>query len=513
MIVDANDTVRTHVAGRRFAMLIGAELLDGAATRAVVDPSTGDAVAAVPEASAAEVDRAVAAARAAQPAWARLELRERIAQLERFADALRAHSDELAFIESIDTGNPLPSTRRDISIALAHLRDWPAFATTLAGRVLPVDGPVLSFVSYMPYGVVGRITAFNHPLLFAVNAAMLALLAGNSVVIKSSELAPLSTLAVGELFAETLPPGAVNIVSGGAVAGAAIVSHPAVRRVSFVGSVSTGLRVQELAARSGTVKHVSLELGGKNAMIVMPDADVDRAVEAAMLGMSLEVSQGQSCQATSRLLVHRSIADEFVERAGARLREYRIGPAYDERSQVGPLVSAAQLEMVRGYVDAGIADGARLVAGGNRPADVPPGGFYIEPVLFTGVAPEMRIAREEVFGPLMCVMPWDDYDRMLEMANGIELGLSASVWSENVHLALETARRVEAGYVWVNDTNRHYLGAPYGGMKNSGVGREESVEELLSYLEVKSTHVRMDDPVPALDRVRSRRVDISSGRL
>jgi acyl-CoA reductase-like NAD-dependent aldehyde dehydrogenase len=232
-----------------------------------------------------------------------------------------------------------------------------------------------------------------------------------------------------------------------------------------------------------------------------------------MLGMSLEISQGQSCQATSRMLVHRSICEEFVERAAARLRDYRIGPAYDERSQLGPLVSAAQLAMVRGYVDAGVAGGARLVTGGQRPPDVPPGGFYVEPALFAGVSPDMRVAREEVFGPLMCVMPWQDYERMLEMANGVELGLSASVWSENVHLALETARRLEAGYVWVNDTNRHYLGAPYGGMKNSGVGREESVEELLSYLEVKSTHVRAHDPAAALDRVLSDRVDISSGRL
>ena len=502
MSAATGDPVSRYLGGRRFAMLIGGEAeYAGNRTRDVVDPSTGEIVAAVPEASPADVERAVDAARAAQPRWAKLALRERMDALDQFAALLRERSEEFAFIEAIDTGNPLPATRRDLGIMLAHLRDWPALAMTLEGRVLPVDGPVLSFVSYSPYGVVARIAAFNHPLLFALNTAILALLAGNCMVIKSSELAPLSTLLAGELFAATLPPGVVNIVSGGAQAGSAIVAHPAVKRIAFVGAVATGLRIQEQAARSGTVKHVSLELGGKNAMIVMPDADLDRAVQAAILGMSLEISQGQSCQATSRILVHERLHDEFVERLAARLRAYRIGPAYDEASDLGPLTSAAQLELVSGYVAVGVGEGATLVTGGARPAAVPAGGYYLEPALFADVSPQMRIAREEVFGPLICVLQWHDYEEMLEAANGVDLGLSAAVFSENVHLALATARRLEAGYVWVNDTNRHYLGAPYGGMKNSGVGREESVEELLSYLEVKSTHVRTDQPDEVLARL------------
>jgi betaine-aldehyde dehydrogenase len=264
--------------------------------------------------------------------------------------------------------------------------------------------------------------------------------------------------------------------------------------------VRTGLRIQEHAARSGTVKHVSLELGGKNAMVVFGDADVDRVVEAAMLGMSLEISQGQSCQATSRILVHRRLYDDFVTRAAGRLERYRIGPAYEEASQLGPLVSERQLDLVERYVEAGERAGATLVQGGGRPAGVPAGGFYVEPALFADVRAHMEIAREEVFGPLISVLPWDDYEDMISTANGVDLGLSASVWTENVHLALETARRLEAGYVWVNDTNRHYAGAPYGGVKNSGVGREESVEELLSYLEVKSTHIRTDRAADVLSR-------------
>ena len=505
MSAPAQDVVARHLAGRRWRMLIGGERAEGAgeATRAAVDPSTGATVAHVPEAAPADVGRAVEAARAAARGWAALGLRARIDHLDRLAELLREHAEELAVIESIDTGNPLPSARRDLAFALAHLRDWPAFATALEGRVL-TDGPALSFVSYSPYGVVARITAFNHPLLFAVNTAILALLAGNAIVLKSSELTPLSTLVLGELMAQAMPAGVVNVVSGGPEVGQALVAHPAIKRISFVGAVATGLRVQETAARSGTVKHVTLELGGKNAMVVMPDADLEAVIDAAMLGMSLEVSQGQSCQATSRILIHERLYDDFVAAAAARLRTYRIGPAYDERSQLGPLISAAAVERVAGAVEAGVAEGATLVAGGGRPAGVPAGGFYLEPALLADVDGGMRVAREEIFGPVMCAMPWRDYEAMIELANGVDLGLSASVWSENVHLALATAQRLEAGYVWVNDTNRHYLGAPYGGVKNSGVGREESPEELLSYLEVKSTHVRLADPAARLGALTGR---------
>jgi betaine-aldehyde dehydrogenase len=498
----APDPVDALVRGREFPLLVGGEHVDGEGDELeVVDPSTGVAVAVVRSASRAQVDAAVAAALRAQPAWHGSGVRARVDAVERFASLLADRAEEIALLDSIDSGNPLPSMRRDMRIASEYLRRWPGWALSLAGRTAHDDPEGLHFTTYHPYGVVGRIAAFNHPALFTIGGTLLALLAGNAVVVKSSELTPLSSLVLGELYAKAFPPGVVNVVAGGAGTGDALVVHPRVKRLAFTGSVPTGLAIQRRAAESGVVKHVSLELGGKNAMVVFPDVDLDEVVEAAMLGMSLEISQGQSCQATSRILVHRSIASEFVARAAARLARYRHGRAYDEDTQMGPLVSARQLERVSDYVELGEREGATRVLGGGRPPGVPDGGFYLEPVLFADVRPEMRIAREEIFGPVLAVLEWERYDELLELANGVEFGLTGSVWSRDVDLALQTAAKLEAGYVWVNDTNRHYLGAPFGGMKQSGVGREESPEELLGYLETKVTHVKLRDPQVALDRL------------
>jgi acyl-CoA reductase-like NAD-dependent aldehyde dehydrogenase len=497
------DPVAELVARRDFRMLIAGELSDASngATLEVVDPSTGLPVAVVPDAAGDDVRRAVRAAERGQPGWERLGLRGRLDAIRRFADLLAARAHEIALVDSIDTGNPLRAAERDMRIAAEHLLLWPALAITLAGRAQAGDESTMHFTSHHPYGVVGRITAFNHPALFAINGALLPLLAGNSVVIKPSPQTPLSTLLLGELFVDAFPPGVVNLVSGGAVAGDALVVHPAIKRIAFIGSVAVGLRIQERAAQSGTVKHVSLELGGKNAMVVFPDVDVDEAVEAAMRGMSLEISQGQSCQATSRILVHRDVHDAFVDRAARRLAQYRIDRAYLPDTDLGPLVSELQHRRIREWVDVGQAEGATLVHGGEPPVGAPPGGYYLQPALFADVTARMRIASEEIFGPVISVLSWEDYDAMLAVANGIDLGLSASVWSRDIDLALETARRLQAGYVWVNDANRHYLGTPFGGVKNSGVGREESIEELLSYFEQKVTHVRLRDGRDALRRV------------
>ncbi|MGH3635636.1 MAG: aldehyde dehydrogenase family protein [Mycobacterium sp.] len=497
------DPVAKLVTGRSFRMLIGGDLVDAraAARRPVTDPSTGHTIAEVPEAEVADVASAVSAAVDAQNAWARLTLGRKIAHLERFAEILTEHAEELAFLEAIDTGNPLFATRRDIDIALNNLREWPAIAQTLGSRIPRNDEPVLTYITHNPYGVVGRITAFNHPALFAINGTIMPLLAGNTIVVKSSELAPLSTFALGELFAEAMPKGVVNLVSGGAEIGDALVTHPEIKRLTFIGSVPTGLRIQERAAQSGVVKNVSLELGGKNAMVVFPDVDIDQVVSECMRGMSLEISQGQSCQATSRVLVHDSIYDDFVGRACQRLREYRMGVAYEEGTQLGPLISEEHRTKVTGYIELGLTERATLMCGGEVPEGPPAGGFYLSPALFADVEPQMRLAQEEVFGPVITAMRWSDYEAMIKIANGVDFGLSASVWSSNIDLALGTAARLEAGYVWVNDTNRHYANAPYGGFKNSGIGRAESLEELLSYLEIKSTHVRLGEGATALARI------------
>jgi betaine-aldehyde dehydrogenase len=500
-IVD--DPVARYVGDREFKMLVGGELVDAidGAVSETVDPSTGATLTEVPEASAADVGRAVEAAERAQPAWRELGVRGRARCFARFGELLIERLEELAMLDAIDCGNPVRAMRDDIRICMPYIEGWPALAWGLNGQVIPASPGNLHYTSYAPYGVVGRITAFNHPVMFAATRPLPALIAGNSVVIKPAPQTPLSTLALGEIFAEAFPAGVVNVLTGGADPGDALVTHPKVKRIAFTGSVGTGLTIQRRAAESGWVKHVSLELGGKNAMVVFPDADVEEAVEGAIFGMNFNVCQGQSCGSNSRVLVHRALHDEFVERAARRLCEYTVTTAYREEADMGPLVSEAHHRRVSGYVEDGVGGGAELVTGGGRPDGVPEGGYFMEPVVFAGVRPEMAIAREEIFGPVMSVMAWNDYDAMLAAANGVDLGLTASVWTNDLDLAHKTAERLDAGYVWINDSTRHYFGTPFGGTKNSGVGREESVDELVSYLETKVVHTRLKDPTAAMRRM------------
>lgn len=499
----ATDPVETYVARRTFRMLVGGALVGaaGGATSEVLDPSTGRVIAEIPEAGAEDIATAVAAARRAAPDWSALGVEGRTRCFERFGALLVEHLEELAMLDAIDSGNPVRAMRTDVRICLPYVEGWPAMARMLGGQVIPASPGNLHYTSSMPYGVVGRITAFNHPVMFAATRPLPALIAGNTVVMKPAPQTGLSTLALAELYAEAFPPGVVNVVTGGAEPGDALVTHEAVKRIAFTGSVPTGLLIQRRAAESGQVKNVSLELGGKNAMVVFPDADVDEAVEGAIYGMNFNVCQGQSCGSNSRVLVHRRCYDEFVARAGRRLAEYRVAPAYSEEADMGPLVSAKHHTRVTRYVERGAAEGATLVTGGGRPAGVPDGGYFLEPTIFADVRPDMAIANEEIFGPVMSIMPWDGYEEMLTLANGVDLGLTASVWTNDLDLAHKTAERLDAGYVWINDSTRHYFGTPFGGTKNSGIGREESMEELLSYLEQKVVHTRLRDPHAALDRI------------
>jgi len=489
--------VGEYVADREFRLLVGGELraAHGAATRDVYDPSTGQVLARAPEASPADVDAAVTAARQAQPAWEALGVRGRGRYFSALAEVIEAHREELAMLDALNGGNPVAAMRVDVDISLANIRDWPALALGLHGQTIPASPTGLHYTRYEPYGVVGRITAFNHPAMFAMTRMLAALIVGNAVVLKPGVQTPLSALAFGEIVHEVLPPGVLNIVSGGVDTGAALTTHPRVKRIGFTGSVRTGLAIQRSAAEAGLVKHISLELGGKNAMVVFPDADLADAVEGAAKGMNFEICQGQSCGSNSRVLVHRDRHDEFVAALAERCARIRVGPAYDDDVDMGPLVSAEHLERVQGYVEAGRREGARLATGGRRPEGLD-GGYFLSPTVFGDVTMDMAIAREEIFGPVISVLPWDDYDAMIEQANGVDYGLTASVWTENLHLAHVTAARLQAGYVWVNDSSTHYWGTPFGGVKSSGLGREESMEELQSYLELKSVHVMLKDPRP-----------------
>jgi acyl-CoA reductase-like NAD-dependent aldehyde dehydrogenase len=389
----------------------------------------------------------------------------------------------------------MSSARQDVELVLEQLRDWPGLALALRGETVGLGDGMLHYTSFKPYGVVARIVAFNHPFYFAATTILPALLAGNTVVLKPAEQAPLSALAFGELLRQALPPGVVNVVTGDRRAGEALVTHPYVSRIAFTGSTSTGLQIQR-AASHGRVRTVTLELGGKNPMIVFPDVDVDAAVDGAVKGMSFRGTQGQSCGSTSRIFVHREIHDEFVEKLADRLRDLRVDLAYAEGVEVGPLVSARQAARVRGYVQDGVREGATLVTGGSELPERLSNGFFVVPTLFSDVTMEMKIAREEIFGPVVCVLTWDDQDQLLADVNGLAYGLTASVWTNHIAHALPIVEALEAGYVWVNDAGTHYWGTPFGGFGDSGVGREECLRELESYMQVKAVHLAPGPPSP-----------------
>jgi acyl-CoA reductase-like NAD-dependent aldehyde dehydrogenase len=297
------------------------------------------------------------------------------------------------------------------------------------------------------------------------------------------------------------PPGVFNIVTGGTEAGDALVTHPDIKRIGFTGSVPTGMKIQQRAATAG-IKAVSLELGGKNPMIVFPDVDMDAAVNGAVMGMNFGVCTGQSCGSNSRTYVHRDIYEEFVGRVAERLEAMRVAPAYAQDVDMGPVVSEQHYGRVMGFVRSGREQGARLVTGGEHPGDAAPeGGYFLRPTLFADVQPEMDIVREEIFGPVMSMAAWDDYEQVIRDANDTTLGLTAGVWTNDISLAHKTADRLEAGYVWINDSSKHFWGMPFGGMKNSGLGREESTEEYESYLELKAVHTILGDPSRSLQRI------------
>jgi betaine-aldehyde dehydrogenase len=497
------DPVETYVRGREFKMLLGGDFVDAHDGRRaeVIDPSTGATVTELPEASQQDVAEAIAAAERAQPAWRALGVDGRGECFRRFGELLMQRREELAMLDAIDSGNPVTAMRIDVDISMPYVVGWPQLARWNSGELIPATPGNLHYTTFAPYGVVGRITAFNHPVMFAATRPLPALITGNTVVMKPAPQTSLSTLGLAELFAEAFPPGVMNIVSGGAEPGDALVTDPRVKRIAFTGSVPTGLLIQRRAAESGHVKHLSLELGGKNAMVVFPDVDVSEVVEGAIFGMNFNVCQGQSCGSNSRVLVHRKIYDEFVDRAAAELRNYTVGIAYADETDMGPLVSAQHRDRVAGFLERGRAEGATIVTGGERPSGVPAGGYYTTPAVVADARPEMEIAREEIFGPVMTVLPWDGYDQVVEIANAVDLGLTASVWTHDLDLAHKTAERLDAGYVWVNDSTRHYFGTPFGGTKNSGIGREESREELLSYMETKVVHTRLRDPHAAFDRM------------
>jgi betaine-aldehyde dehydrogenase len=480
-----------RLVARRWRMLIDGELVDAVdgTVEAAVNPADETVVATFPAASAADVDRAVAAAAAAAPAWAATGIGARAALLGDLADAIERHGEELAWIDTVDNGSPIAVMRGDYRLAVEQLRYFAGLALQLRGETIPVDGRnTLDFTLREPFGIVGRIVPFNHPLMFAASRIAAPLLAGNSVILKPAELTSLSGLRMAELAAGIFPPGVLNVVTGlGQVAGERLVTHPDVPRIAFTGSEMVGRRIQAQAA-SAAVKTVTLELGGKNPLIVFPDADVEEAVEGALRGMNF-TWQGQSCGSTSRLLVHRSVYHEVLAELGRRIALLRVGDPLDEATDVGPLVSDGQRTKVARYIKMGLRDpGLDLIAGGEICSGP---GYFVRPTLFAADnRPAGPLFTAEIFGPVLVAAPFDGYDEAIAVANGLPFGLTASVWTTDLATAMAAARDLHAGYVWINWSSSHLPGTAFGGVKNSGVGREEGIEELQSFTQSKNVYIR-----------------------
>jgi acyl-CoA reductase-like NAD-dependent aldehyde dehydrogenase len=472
-------------------MLVGGDrrMSSTGQTIEALNPATGEVIARIPRCGAEDVASAVDAAQAAFPTWRATPPIERAGMLHALADAMLGLREELARLDAQDNGSPLAEFRKDVNIGAAELRYYAGLALLSKGETIPTGFGRLNYTLLEPFGVVGRIVPFNHPLLFATMKIGAPLVAGNTVVLKPSEHTSLSALRLAEEFQRIFPPGVINVVTGyGPEAGEALVAHPLVRRIAFIGLAETGRAIQARAAGVG-IKTVSLECGGKNPIVVFPDADIEKAVDGVVNGMNLTF-QGQSCGSTSRLIVHREIHDDFVAAVVDRVSGLRIGMPLAEDTQIGTLVNESQFQKVSGYVELGRAEGAKLLTGGTRPENGELSrGFFIRPAVFDGVSMDMRLAQEEIFGPVLAVMRFEGYEEALRVANDTRFGLTASVFTRDLKTAHAFARDIQAGFVWVNDSNRHFLGTPFGGYKDSGTGRDEGIEEMHSYAQIKNVNV------------------------
>ncbi|HEU5020682.1 MAG TPA: aldehyde dehydrogenase family protein [Bryobacteraceae bacterium] len=473
-------------------LLIGGEWRESLSGRRfpTVNPATEEEICQIAEADAADVDLAAAAARKAfeEGPWRRMPASERGKLLHRLADLMEKHRDELITLEVLDNGKPYLTARTvDVPLSIACYRYFGGWADKIQGKTIPIQGDYFCYTRHEPVGVVGQIIPWNFPLLMQAWKLAPALAAGNTVILKPAEQTPLTALRVAELILEAgFPEGVVNVLPGfGPTAGAAIAAHMDIDKVAFTGSTEVGRKVMAAAARSN-LKRVSLELGGKNPNIVFADADMDAAVEGAHA--ALFFNQGQSCCAGSRTFVEESVWEEFVERSVARAKKRRVGDPFSPRTEQGPLVDAAQFAKVQGYIEAGQREGARLAAGGNR---VEGCGYFLEPTVFADVTDGMSIAREEIFGPVMSILKFRSAEEAIERANATAYGLAAGVWTRDISKGNAVANGVRAGTVWMNCYNLLNPAAPFGGFKQSGIGRELGEYGLQQYTEVKTVTMRL----------------------
>jgi phenylacetaldehyde dehydrogenase len=474
-------------------LYIGGEFVTTAGRLPTVNPATGEVLAEAPLATDREVDDAVNAARRAFPSWRAVPPTRRARLLWDLADRLEQHADELATIEVLDNGKPLWEAQAvDIALTIELFRYYAGWTT---GSVQPNSIPgMLSMVRREPVGVVAAITPWNFPLLEVAYKLGPALAAGCTVIVKPSELAPLSTLRLMELVHEAgFPAGTVNVVVGGPEIGVQLVRHPGVDKVAFTGQTATGKAI--VGAAADTLKRVTLELGGKSPNIVFADADLDAATGGAFGGLFF--NQGQACVAGSRLLVEDRVADELVERLVGRAGSLRLGHGLQPGTQMGPLISSRHRERVLGYVATATEEGAEVATGGAAAAvEGFEGGFFVQPTVISGVGNSMRVAQEEIFGPVLSVIRWHDVDELTELANAVPYGLAAGIWSSDTSKALRLAERLDVGTVWINTYGMFDVAVPFGGRKQSGFGRELGEEALEPYLQSKSVWLDLDAAVP-----------------
>lgn len=471
-------------------LYIGGKWVDSASGKTfdTVNPATGEVLATVAEAGPEDVDRAVNAARKAfdEGPWSRMSAASRSRLIYKLADLMEEHKEELAQLESLDNGKPIRESRTaDIPLAIEHFRYYAGWATKIVGQTIPVAGQYFNYTRHEPVGVVGQIIPWNFPLLMAAWKLGAALATGCTVVLKPAEQTPLSALYLASLAEEAgFPEGVINVIPGyGETAGAPLVQHPKVDKIAFTGSTEVGKLI--MAEASHTLKRVTLELGGKSPNIILPDADMSRAIPGAISGIMF--NQGQVCCAGSRLFVQKKAYDNVVSDLVSYSKKIKQGDGLNPETEMGPLVSKEQQDRVVRYIDRGKAEGAELLTGGSFSER----GYFVEPTVFADVSDDMTIAKEEIFGPVVCAMPFEDLDEVIERANNSEYGLAAGLWTENIRNAHYVASKLKAGTVWVNCYNVFDAASPFGGYKMSGIGREMGSYAINNYTEVKSVWINL----------------------